>query len=402
MSSTYTASASARPTDHDTDRREMKKNVLVMVSPVSAARIAGIARYAREHGWHLMIQDRLGHRPLAWNGDGIVATLRSDAKTVETIRKLTKRGIPVVDLTMSRPDIRVPRVTSDHVGIGRLAAEHFRERNFRNVVWFSVGWGNVHKLRYSGLAESMPAERWVAEDALPKSRRNDWDSFARWIERKLKEAPKPLAALTYDEADAARLLDAAERIGTSVPEELAILSIGNASIICENQSVPLSSIDQNLELGGYEAAALLDRLMNGGTAPKSPVLVPPGGICLRRSTDIVASGDPVVKRVLDYIAEHIATPFGAAQIADALGASRNVLDKRFRADLNRSIGTEILRQRIALAKILLRNSDATVAEIAKCTGFCTPSHLSNAFREATGAPPRAWRMSAGNVSPSGT
>ena len=31
---------------------------------MSAARIAGIARYAREHGWHLMIQDRLGHRPL--------------------------------------------------------------------------------------------------------------------------------------------------------------------------------------------------------------------------------------------------------------------------------------------------------------------------------------------------
>ena len=41
-----------------------------------------------------------------------------------------------------------------------------------------------------------------------------------------------------------------------------MLSIGNNPLVCENLSVPLSSIDQNLELGGYEAAALLDRLMD--------------------------------------------------------------------------------------------------------------------------------------------
>ena len=371
----------------------MKKSVLVMISPVSAARIAGVARYAREHGWHLMIQDRLGHRPLAWSGDGIVAALRSDAASVAAVRTLMKRGIPVVDVTMSRPDIHVARVTSDHVGIGRLAAQHFAERNFRNVVWFSTGWGNVHSLRYRGLTELWPAAKWVVEESVPQSSRNDFNAFMRWMTKTLRETPKPIAALTYDEADGARLLDAAERVGVSVPEELAILSIGNDPIICENQSVPLSSIDQNLELGGYEAAAMLDRLMDGGALPKRPVLISPNGICLRRSTDIMASSDPIVKKALDYIAGHISTPFGAAQIADALGVSRNILDKRFRADLNRSIGTEIMRQRIALAKLLLRNSDKTVAKIAECTGFCTPSHLTNTFREKTGLSPRNWRAS---------
>ena len=369
----------------------MKRKVLVMISPVSAARMAGVARYAREHNWHLMIQDRLGHRPLAWSGDGIVAALRSDAASVATIMKLKKRGIPVVDITMSRPDIRVPRVTSDHAEIGRMAAEHFAERNFRNVVWFSTGWGNVHALRYGGLTEKSPAGRWIVEEALPKARQNDWPAFLRFIGRQLKEAPKPLAALTYDEADAARLLDAAERVGVSVPEELAILSIGNDPIICENQSVPLSSIDQNLELGGYEAAALLDRLMNGEKPPTRPILIPPNGICLRRSTDIMASSDPLVKKTLDYIAENLSKPFGAAQIADALGVSRNVLDKRFHADLNRSIGTEIARQRLSLAKLMLRNSSTPIAKIARCAGFCTPSHLANAFRAATGVSPRRYR-----------
>ena len=94
---------------------------------------------------------------------------------------------------------------------------------------------------------------------------------------------------------------------------------------------------------------------------------------------------------MDYIAEHLSKPFGAAQIADALNVSRNVLDKHFHADLNRSIGYEITRQRIALAKLLLRNSSASVAEIARQTGFCTPSHLANTFRDTTGMTPREWR-----------
>ena len=218
-----------------------------------------------------------------------------------------------------------------------------------------------------------------------------YSAFLKWVAARLKEAEKPLGVLTYDEADGAKLLYAAETAGISVPEELAILSIGNDPLLCENQPVPLSSIDQNLEHGGYMAADLLDRLMNGEKAPSTPILVPPSGICLRRSTDIIASSDPLVKRTLDYIADHLSTPFGAAQIADALNVSRNVLDKHFHSDLNRSIGYEITRQRIALAKLLLRNSSASVAEIAKKTGFCTPSHLANTFRDTTGMTPREWR-----------
>ena len=135
----------------------MKKNVLVMVSPMCVSRVGGVARYAKEQGWHLMIQDRLGYNPLAWNGDGIIATLRRGHAMYGAVDAFMKRGIPIVDLTAERPDIDIPRVTSDHVGIGRLAAAHFSERNFGNVVWFSIGWSHVHELRYRGLSEKSPA-----------------------------------------------------------------------------------------------------------------------------------------------------------------------------------------------------------------------------------------------------
>ena len=200
----------------------------------------------------------------------------------ERARALRKTALPVVDVFCAGASADFYGVDSDHEAIGRMAAEHLRSKRYKNAAWFSTGWGNVHSLRYQGMTERSPAMKWVVEDSLPKTRRSDWGSFMRWMDKTLKETPKPIAALAYDEADGARLLDAAERLGLSVPEELAILTVGNDPIICENQSVPLSSIDQNLERGGYEAAAMLDRLMDGERPPRKPVLVPPNGICLRR------------------------------------------------------------------------------------------------------------------------
>ena len=52
-----------------------------------------------------------------------------------------------------------------------------------------------------------------------------------------------------------------------MPEEIAILGIGNDAFLCENQTVPLSSVDDELERNGSEAAALLERLMDGRRAP---------------------------------------------------------------------------------------------------------------------------------------
>lgn len=373
------------------------RSILAIISPMSAQRLSGIARYAKEHGWNLMFQDRLGHHPLAWNGDGILATLRSDEASFACIRKLMRRGIPVVDLTASRPKLKVTRVTSDHRVIGRMAADYFKERNFTHIVWFSVGWGNVHALRFQGLSESapVPPAKWIVSKDIPLDRQDDWKAFARWFRARFAASPKPLAVLCYDEADAARLLNVARACGVSVPEELAILSIGNDPIICENQAVPLSSIDQNLEVGGYEAARALDALItrkeNGEKSAPRKTLIPPVGIVTRRSTDVIAVTDASIRKALEYMKQNLARPIGAPQIADAVGIRRAILDQKFRHELNRSVGEEIRRQRLARAKLLLKTTHLTVAAIAAQTGFCTASHLVNSFKADTGISPRVWR-----------
>lgn len=367
------------------------KSVLAVISPMNAARLRGISRFAHENGWHLVLRDHIGESPLAWDGDGALATFRHDAATLRFLRRAMARGVPVVDLTVTRPDIRVPRVICDNLAIGRLAAESFAERNFRNVVWFSTDWSRVHALRFCGLTEKRPAERWVLAEELPPSRVDDAGAVARWIGKKLAAVPRPFAALCHSDEDAAYLLVAAARAGLAVPEECAVLSVGNDRFVCESQPVSVSAIDQDMERGAYEGAALLSRLMDGGSPPPAPVLIPPKGIVLRRSTDAVAAADPLVRRALDYIAAHLSKPFGAAQVAEALGVPRRTLDLRFSAELRRPIGAEIQRQRLSRARQLLRTTDKTIAAIAAETGFSSPSHLSNTFRDATGLTPRAWR-----------
>jgi len=367
------------------------RNVLAMISPMSAQRVAGIAQYAKEHAWNLLIMDWLGYHPVAWKGDGVLATLRSDPVTFGQIKKLMDRGVPIVDVTVNRPEVKVARVVSDHAEIGRLAGRYFAERRFAHTAWFSTSWGHVHRLRYDGFAEecaSLPS-RWVVDEALSRSKAGEWDAVRDWLRRQLSAVEKPLAVLAYDETDAARLLYAAEELGVKVPEELSILSIGNDPLICENQAIPLSSIDQNLFLGGYEAAAMLDRLMSG--EQPSMTLVPPVGVVERRSTADVAISDATVRRAVEYIKAHLGNAIGSPQIAEAIGVRRAVFDQLFQREFTHSVGEEIRRLRLAQAKLLLRTTDLPVGTIAHETGYCSPSHLSNAFRDAFGESPNAWR-----------
>ena len=388
-----------------------RRNVLTLVTPAYHPRLAGIARYARQHGWQLTILDRIARQPKGWKGDGVLVTLRDNPQIVAFVKALRRRKVPVVDLTFNHPEIRLPRVSGDHFAMGQLARRHFEERNFRHFAWFSTNWLNVHKLRYEGfnsptpqLLHSLtpqlphsPTFRWVFAEESPPERLDDFAGFDRWLGGKLRAAPRPLALLAYDDADAARALGACLAAGLAVPDDVAILGIGGDRLICENQPVPLSSIEHDQGRTGYEGAELLDRLMDGKAPPEKPILIPPRGITVRASTDFMAAASPVVRKALGMIISSIDKPIGLSQIADCVGVSRASLARLFEQELGRPVGEEILRQRLELAKRLLERDDLAISEIAYRTGFCNPAYFTNTFRRETGLTPKAWRNTVRHV-----
>ena len=385
-----------------------QRNVLLVIQPAYPERISGLARVARSHGWHLTIVDRLARFPRGWRGDGALVTLRGNAKTNRFVRGLVRDGIPVVDLTYNHPEIRLPRVSGDHEAFGRLARQHFESLNFRHFAWFSTDWSHVHELRFRGYAAETREEgrgmrdenpevcKWILKELVKEEEIDNWRLFLRVIGRKLRSAPKPLAVLTYDDADAAKVLSATLEAGLRVPEDIAIMGIGNDKVICENQAVPLTSVDHDLEKNGYDGAALLNRLMNKtarGTRHEAQgtILLPPRGIVVRKSTDTLAADDPLLSAALREISKRLATSFGTAEIATALRIPRTRLDRLFAEKFSRSVGREIVRQRIDRAKRFLSETDKPMKEIAALCGYCNAGYFSNAFRTETGLTPKAWR-----------
>lgn len=376
------------------------RHVIVWITPAYQVRLAGIARYARQKGWQLTILDRIARRPIGWNGDGALVTMRDNPEQIAFVKSMRRRQIPVVDLTMNHPELRIPRVSGDHAAMGRMAREHFESRNYRNFAWFSTTWQNVHRLRYEAFAgEAGDVARWVLSEEAPPGKLDDFGWFDRWLGARIRTAPKPLAILAYDDADAARVLEACAYARVSVPEDVAILGIGGDRLICENQIVPLSSIEHDQGGTGYEGAKLLDRLMSGETPERNVILIPPRHITLRASTDFLASRSPYVHKALEYIRRNLEKSFGLAQVARHIGISKSTLSRIFLAETGRSLGDEILVERIALAKKLLASGSYTMAEVAFKAGFCNPPYFSNMFKRATGQTPKSWNRGAGNVEP---
>jgi LacI family transcriptional regulator len=274
-----------------------------------------------------------------------------------------------------------------------MAAEHFKSRFFEHFAWVSMRWSPVHALRYQGFTQGAPAEKWVWVEHAPKARQDDWDAFSKWLGKKLAAAPKPLAILTYNDYDASRVLDTCIRFGITVPDEVAILGVDNNTLVCENQPVPLASIEHNLEEIGYRGAELLQELMEGRPKVREPILIPPKGIVLRQSADLIAVRNPIVRDALIFVKEHLDQGFGVAQVAEHLQVSRATLDRLFKAETGKTLGCEILRQRIAQAKILLRSTGLKNYEIARQTGFCNPAHFTQTFIKMIGQSPKKYRIS---------
>ena len=142
---------------------------------------------------------------------------------------------------------------------------------------------------------------------------------------------------------------------------------------------------------GHGAAALLDRLLRRGKAPKYPLLLPPIGVATRQSSDILAIQDPEVAAAVRVIRDHAHEPLRTRDVLDAATVSRRSLERRFRKALGRGIGEEIRRCHVERAQTLLAATDLPMPEVARLSGFGDAKHLSVVFRRETGSPPTAYR-----------
>ncbi len=218
----------------------------------------------------------------------------------------------------------------------------------------------------------------------------------RWLVAAIRQLPKPVGIFAGTDGSAVHVLRACDAAGVLVPEEAAVLGCDNVPIMCNFAPVPLSSVDTNLDQQGYRAAQLLDRLMDGQPAPLEPILIPPQGVVVRQSTNIMAVPHVQVARALRFIWEHYQEPIQAQDIATAAAMSLGGLEHAFRQHLRRTLVAELTRCRIERAKELLATTHLKAYEVAERCGFNDVAYFSNVMHQHTGLRPSCFRRHHGD------
>jgi LacI family transcriptional regulator len=170
-----------------------------------------------------------------------------------------------------------------------------------------------------------------------------------------------------------------------------VLGVDNDVLVCDLADPPISSIALNTEGAGYEAARLLDRLMQGVRMAGQVIPVAPTHIVTRMSTDMLAVTDPEVAAALRFIRRHANRLIQVDDVVEATATSRRILEKRFKAILRRSVHQEIRRIRVHGIVQLLVDTDLSVTDIAAHCGFDGVEHIARYFRKETGTSLREYR-----------
>jgi LacI family transcriptional regulator len=323
---------------------------------------------------------------------GVTALVVSDALA----EALTQLRRPLVNVSAYPPRGPIPRVGVDNVLVGRLAAAYLLDQGFRQFGFVGHPNHTFSLQRQTGFCQVIeptghPLALYYEHDSLPFDPLGRLWALDKDLRRWLQALPKPAGVFACNDIWGLQLSEACRQAGVQVPEDVAMLGVDNDDLLCELARPSLSSVAIPSEQVGYEAAALLDRLLARARAPTQPLLFPPVGVVTRRSSDVLAIGDPDVAAAVRFIREHAHLPLRVEDVVRAVPVSRRSLERRFRAVLHRGLWQEIRRVHLERAKDLLAASALPIHAVAERAGFSDAKQLSVVFRQETGLTPTAYR-----------
>ena len=207
----------------------------------------------------------------------------------------------------------------------------------------------------------------------------------------LKSLPQPTALMACDDNQGNRITEICKVNNIRVPDKIAILGVDNDEIICNLSDPPLSSISQNIVRGGFEAAALIEHLLNDEEATYQDVVLQPVNIINRLSTDFYSTTDAHIQTALKYIHQNIAADITVSDIVKQVPLSRRLLEIRFKQVTQQSTHKYIFNLRMERFAQLLLASDAPIADVAEQVGINNLKNLSRQFKALKKVSPNEYR-----------
>ncbi len=361
--------------------------------------VEGIIRYGRASGrWKIMAKRC---RPVLqwddlkqWKGDGIVAWIRNQ----KDVKKLQNLDVPVVNVSSWLPRSPFPSILSDNRAIGRLAAEHLLDCGLEHFAFFRVLATGYASDREDAFKETIHAAGYECQSFYIHSSKESSksahpaDADTKELAKMLRSIEKPTGILAVTDFLGRHIIETCQECGIHVPDELAIIGVDNETMFCEMAEPQLSSVTLPGQQMGFQAASLLDSLIDGKNPPKTPTLIPPTGIMARHSTDVLTIEDPKVAAAVRFIHDNASRHFDVSDILKAVPVSRRTLEIHFRSIIGRTMHEEIRRVHIQRAKELLVQTHLSIPDIAESSGYSGSDRFRVAFVKETNMTPTAYRQ----------
>jgi len=312
------------------------------------------------------------------------------------IPQLLALRVPVVDISNWLDPPTFPRVVPDDEAIGRMGAEYLLDLGLKQMGVAGRTVGAYYVERRKGFMDvcaraGVPVDVYDPLAPAPPGQQTPVainPTLLAW----LRSVPKPAGIFCSNDGMAEEILEVCRRSGIRVPEELCVLGVDNDELTTRMTHPPLSSIELHTQKIGYEAAKLLDELLNGRPGgPGLEIKMPPVGVVARQSTNLLAIADPDVLTAVRFIRDNIHKHITVGSLLKLLPVNRRFLERRFKEHLGRTPLQEIRRVRIEKAKELLSGTDLSMPAVAKRSGFANPERLANVFHASIGMTPTAYR-----------
>lgn len=326
---------------------------------------------------------------LKWKADAIIGQF-DDSDPVELFKQA---GIVVLAQDYQSRFASIPNISSEYRLTGRMAADFFLQKGFRNFAFY--GYKNTvwSQERCEGFHERLLEQPFpiTFSDYQKKSLKNLWsyesESLLDWV----RSLPKPTALLACDDNQGNRISEICKINDIRIPEDIAVMSIDNDEIVCNLSDPPLTSIELDIAQGGFEAARLIDQMLHNRHQKNEDVIIRPVGIVERQSTASYATDDPHILTALRYIHEHLSGRITVDDIVRQVPLSRRLLEIRFRKATGQSIAKYVFNQRMQRFSHLLLTTDAPITSVAAEVGLTNYSNISRQFGKLNRGTPLEYR-----------
>jgi LacI family transcriptional regulator len=313
----------------------------------------------------------------------------------DEMQALRNQGVHVIRVDSLPENNGIPFLGRNQHAVGIMAANHLAEKGLVNFGFCGYAETDWSKSRLHGFRlfhEQFGRNVGVLEVPWRNPKESTTEDNQELISRWIQELPKPVGIMAAHDFLAVQVIQACSNKGTLVPGKVAVIGVDNEDHFCRLSSPTLSSIHQDMVKIGYEAAKLLEQLMDGKTPDSTRHLFPPSHVVMRESTDLLVIKDPLLGEIVQYIRQNALAGCRVMDVAKKFGVSRAILETRFRKELKKSPNDFIREYQITHVKNLLAETDLNLNRIAELTGFLHPEYMSVLFKRVVGITPGAYRL----------